>query len=108
MHQTQTGSSKAESYTWGCEVECFFPQRKVQELGISIGSYHHGHPLPSPFAQGWTAERDGTPHTGRRVYVPVEIVSPVLRGRGAEIGVACRAGRGVIQQGKHGALWKRR
>jgi hypothetical protein len=49
MHQTRTGSSKAESYTWGCEVECFLPQGKVQELGISIGSYHHGHPLPPPF-----------------------------------------------------------
>ncbi len=81
MGQTQTASSKAESYTWGIEIECFLPQSKVQELGISIGSYHHGHPLPAPFPQGWTAERDGSIHTDRRGYVPVEIVSPILKGR---------------------------
>ena len=81
MGQTQTTSSKAESYTWGIEIECFLPQSKVQELGISVGSYHHGHPLPGPFPQGWTAERDGSLHTDRRGYVAVEIVSPILQGR---------------------------
>jgi len=81
MGQTQTTSSKAESYTWGCEIECFLPQSKVQELGISIGSYHLGHPLLAPFPQGWTAERDGSLHTDRRGYVAVEIVSPILQGR---------------------------
>jgi len=81
MGQTQTTSSKAESYTWGIEIECFLPRSKVQELGISIGSYHRGHPLPAPFPQGWTAERDGSLHTSRPGYVPVEIVSPVLQGR---------------------------
>ena len=81
MGQTQTTSSKAESYTWGIEIECFLPQSKVQELGISIGSYHCGHPLPAPFPQGWTAERDGSLHTDRGGYVAVEIVSPILQGR---------------------------
>jgi hypothetical protein len=81
MGQTQTASSKAESYTWGVEIECFLPQSKVQELGISVGSYHHGHPLPAPFPQGWTAERDGSLHTDRRGYAAVEIVSPILKGR---------------------------
>jgi hypothetical protein len=38
MGQMQTASSKAESYTWGIEIECFLPQSKVQELGISVGS----------------------------------------------------------------------
>ena len=81
MGQTQTTSSKAEGYTWGIEIECFLPQSKVQELGISVGSYHNGHPLPAPFPQGWTAERDGSLHTDRRGYVAVEIVSPILQGR---------------------------
>jgi len=81
MGQTQTASSKAGSYTWGIEIECFLPQSKVQELGISVGSYHQGHPLPAPFPQGWTAERDGSLHTDRRGYVAVEIVSPILQGR---------------------------
>ena len=81
MKQMQMPSSRAETYTWGIEIECFLPHSKVQELGISIGAYHHGHPLPAPFPQGWTAERDGSLHSGRRGYVAVEIVSPVLRGR---------------------------
>jgi hypothetical protein len=81
MAQTQIASSKAETYRWGCEIECFLPDQAIRELGISIGSYHHGHPLPSPFPQGWTAERDGSLRTDRRGYVPVEIVSPILQGR---------------------------
>jgi len=62
-------------------METFLPDQAVRELGISIGSYHHGHPLPSPFPQGWTAERDGSLRTDRRGYIPVEIVSPILQGR---------------------------
>ena len=81
MKQTQVASSKAESYTFGVELEVLLPERAISELGIHIGSYHHGHPLPSPFPQGWTAERDGSLHTSRRDYVPVEIVSPILQGR---------------------------
>ncbi len=81
MGQTQVASSKAERFTFGVEIECAIPTAKIEELGISIGSYHHGHPLPAPFPQGWTAERDGSLHTSRRDYVPVEIVSPILKGR---------------------------
>jgi hypothetical protein len=81
MGQTQAASSRAEGYTWGVEIECFVPQWVIAELGIRIGSYHHGYPLPSLFPQGWTAERDGSLRTDRRGYLPVEIVSPVLRGR---------------------------
>jgi hypothetical protein len=81
MGQTQITSSKAEAFSWGVEIEAFLPERAINELGISIGSYHHGHPLPSPFPQGWTAERDGSLRTDRRGYVPVEIVSPILQGR---------------------------
>ncbi|HUW33769.1 MAG TPA: hypothetical protein VM223_19335 [Planctomycetota bacterium] len=54
VNQTQMPSRRAETYpphgrrpaTRGVEIECFLPQSTVQELGISIGSYHHGHPLP--------------------------------------------------------------
>ena len=34
MAQTQIASSKAETYRWG--VECFLPDRAINELGISI------------------------------------------------------------------------
>ncbi|MFB3882854.1 MAG: amidoligase family protein, partial [Armatimonadota bacterium] len=81
MNQTQVASSKAERFTFGCEIECTIPKAQVERLGISIGSYHHGCPLTAPFPQGWTAERDGSIHTDRRGFVPVEIVSPILKGR---------------------------
>jgi len=47
MAQTQITSSKPETYRWGVEIECFLRERAMNELGISIGSYHHDHPLPS-------------------------------------------------------------
>jgi hypothetical protein len=80
MAQTQAQSSKAGGYTWGIEIECFLPQRALQEHRIGIGPYHSGYPLPAPFPQGWTAERDGSLRTTRAGYVGVEIVSPILRG----------------------------
>jgi len=81
MKQTQTTSRKAERFSFGCEIECFLPQTEIERAGIRIGSYHHGCPLPFPFPQGWTAERDGSLWTDRPGYVPVEIVSPILQGR---------------------------
>jgi hypothetical protein len=81
MRQTQTPSTKAEAYTWGVEIECFLPQRAISDLGIIVGSYHHGHPLPAPFPAGWTAEHDSSLYTDRRGYIALEIVSPVLQGR---------------------------
>jgi hypothetical protein len=81
VQQTQITSRKAEAYRWGCEIECYLPDRAINDLGISIGSYHHGHPLPSPFPQGWTAERDGSLRTDRSSCLAVEIVSPILKGR---------------------------
>jgi len=105
MGQTQTASSKAESYTWGVEIECFLPQSKVQELGISIGSYHHGYPLPHPFPQGWTADRDGSLLTDRRGYVAVEIVSPILKGRAGieQVKEVCRILRSLEAAVNHTA-----
>ncbi len=81
MKQTQRPSQKAEGYSFGVELELLLPQTAINELGIRIGGYHAGYPLPAPFPAGWTAERDGSLHTSRQGYVPVEIVSPVLRGR---------------------------
>ena len=49
MGQTQTQSIKAARYTRGIEIECFLPEAAIQQYGISIGSYHHGRPLPHPF-----------------------------------------------------------
>ncbi len=81
MTQTQLASSRAVQFEWGVEIECFLPQRAINDLGIRIGPYHGGQQLPGPFPQGWTAERDGSLRTTRPGYVPVEIVSPVLRRR---------------------------
>lgn len=81
MAQRQTKSTKAESYRWGVEIECFLPTQKIEELRISIGGYHHGRALPSPFPQGWKAEGDGSLRCDRRGYVGIEIVSPILSGR---------------------------
>jgi len=80
MAQTQAASSRADAYTFGIEIECLVPTAAIVRLGISIGSYHHGYPLPAPFPQGWTAEHDATIHTQRSDETSVEIVSPVLRG----------------------------
>jgi len=81
MAQTQITSSKAETYRWGIEIECLIPREAIQRLGIQVGHYHHGYPLPSPFPAGWKAERDGSVRTDLTGYEPVEIVSPILRGR---------------------------
>ena len=59
MGQTPTTSSKAESYTWGTEIECFLPESKVQELGISIGSCRRGRRAARPSAGGRSEERAG-------------------------------------------------
>jgi hypothetical protein len=82
MGQTQIASSKAQQYTFGCEAEVLIPRQAIQRLGIQVGSYHHGYPLPSPFPAGWKAERDGSVRTDLTGYEPVEVVSPILKGRG--------------------------
>src|SRR5512140_3088046 len=105
MTQRQTTSSKASLYSFGVELELYMPRDVIERLGIQIGSYHHGYPLPAPFPAGWTAERDGSLHTDRPNMVPVEIVSPILSGAagiaqvklvaqtlrslGASVGICC-------------------
>ena len=81
MKQTQVGSTKAQGCTFGIEIECFLPYHQIRRLGIRIGGYHYGLPLPEPFPRGWTAEHDGSLGTDRRGYQALEIVSPILRGR---------------------------
>jgi hypothetical protein len=80
MGQTQERSSRADAYTFGVEIECILPTAAVIRLGICIGAYHHGYPLPAPFPQGWTAERDGSIHAEYSRETTVEIVSPVMQG----------------------------
>jgi hypothetical protein len=80
MAQTQTQSTKAQSFEWGCELEVTIAETAIRERGIQIGGYHHGIQLPAPFPQGWTAERDASIYTDRPGHVGVEIVSPILKG----------------------------
>jgi len=80
MTQTQATSTKAEGWTFGIEIECLIPNMQVRSLGIRIGSYHYGLPLPAPFPTGWTAEHDGSVY-GDGNYTGLEIVSPILQGK---------------------------
>jgi len=74
MGQTQTQSIKAARYTRGIEIECFLPEAAIQQYGISIGSYHHGRPLPHPFvasvaccrSRAVPVPRSPSPKTGSR------------------------------------------
>jgi len=63
MNQTRRARSKAEGYTYGVEIEAFLSEQAVREVGITIGSYHHGHPLPYPFPQ--VARPEGPPWRSR-------------------------------------------
>jgi len=76
MSQVQVKSAAAERATFGIEIECFVPSDKIRR----IGGYHRGAAIGGRFPRGWRAERDGSLSTRKRGYVPVEIVSPVLRG----------------------------
>jgi hypothetical protein len=79
MKQTQTGSKKAGSFTFGIEIECLVPE----SAPINAGWYHSGNSLyDAGFPGGWNAQRDGSVQTlGRMGMKAVEIVSPVLQGR---------------------------
>jgi hypothetical protein len=78
-----------ESLTFGVEIECHMPDTILypegDRRGLVIGSYHNGErvdqsiiPL-SPEGKPWRADRDGSIQSDRG-RVPVEFVSPVLRG----------------------------
>lgn len=81
MRQEQVCSTKAERFTFGCEIECFLPRAAMHQHGITRGGYHAGYNLPPPFPTGWKIERDGSVVTRRSDMVAIEIVSPILSGR---------------------------
>jgi hypothetical protein len=74
--QRHEGDAKAESYTFGIEVECYIPRGSMR-----VGGYHNGIEIGGRFPAGWNAQRDGSLQTSLPNYEGVEIVSPVLRGR---------------------------
>jgi len=80
MTQVQVGSRKAQSFTFGVEIECFIPRTAMTEYGIRRGGYHNGLPLPAPFPIGWECQADSSLRTTRNDMVAVEIVSPKLSG----------------------------
>lgn len=73
-------SVNTDAVTFGIEIECALPYQYVQNHHIAVGTYHRGTQLPAPFPQGWTAQHDGSLHFNSSGLVPMEIVSPVLKG----------------------------
>lgn len=65
---------KANELTWGVEIECL-----VNRGACELGQYHHGMPV-AWMPAGWTAERDGSLGNGTPTKMPVEFVSPILKG----------------------------
>jgi len=70
-----------DNITFGVEIECVLPDYFITGKNIQIGPYHHGLALPAPFPAGWVAMRDGSVRTEKVGYTPVEIVSPILKGK---------------------------
>ncbi len=70
-----------DAITFGIEIECALPREYINTHNIRIGSYNHGAQLPAPFPTGWVAKSDGSVDAYRRGYKPLEIVSPILKGR---------------------------
>jgi hypothetical protein len=70
-----------DDITFGIEIECTLPQEYISRQHIRIGSYTRGTQLPVPFPNGWLAKHDGSLSAQRYDYIPLEIVSPVLKGR---------------------------
>jgi hypothetical protein len=65
---------EANEITFGIEIECHVPASTM----IIPGGYHQGTQVAG-FPVGWNAQRDGSIRSGRN-RIPVEIVSPVLKG----------------------------
>jgi hypothetical protein len=80
--QIQIRNPKAEELTFGIEIECFVPRGCMR-----VGARHAGIEIGGSAAQaqlewpaGWRAESDGSLSCTVANYMPVEIVSPILRG----------------------------
>lgn len=74
-------SVDTDQITFGVEIECSLPREYISEHNIRIGSYSHGTRLPAPFPAGWVAKSDGSVSPNHYGCTPLEIVSPILKGR---------------------------
>jgi len=75
-------SVDTDQITFGVEIECALPREYINTHSIYIGGYSsRGNQLPEPFPSGWVAKSDGSVQATRRGYTPLEIVSPILKGR---------------------------
>jgi len=72
--QRQVPHPKAAELTFGVEIECFVP---VLALQVCVESRR----LLGEFPPGWRAKYDSSLHTRLAGYRPIEVVSPILRGR---------------------------
>lgn len=85
---TVVASTKAQSYTFGIEIETLLPARILSngygDNGLRIGGYHRGIEIPVGHlgfpCRGWKLERDSSISTSLRTHRAVEIVSPILKG----------------------------
>jgi hypothetical protein len=71
---------QAVDMTFGVEIECFLPVEVMSANNIQVGHYHGGLQIPG-LPEGWKAQSDGSLHSRSRNLRPVEISSPVLKGR---------------------------
>lgn len=70
-----------EEFTFGVEIECALPTREIDQLHITVGTYHRGYPMPSTFFPGgWKAEEDSSLTGFGSEYTALEVVSPILSG----------------------------
>lgn len=74
-NQVQVKSEKAQELTFGIEVECFVPRGCMR-----VGPRHAGIEIGGEWPAGWKAESDGSLNSAMPGYMPVEIVSPILKG----------------------------
>ena len=81
--QTQITSRKAETMTFGIELETLMPN--AMRHTIAVGGYHRGIEIPQGQAgfpgSGWKVENDSSIGTTLRTHTAVEFVSPVMKGR---------------------------
>ena len=68
-----------DQVSFGIEIECAVPRAFVDALGFLVS--YSPEPLPAPFPSGWKVKKDGSVYASNYQDVPMEIVSPVLKGR---------------------------
>lgn len=75
VRQTQTPNPKAADLTFGIEIECLVPRGSMR-----VGGRHLGIEIGGEWPAGWKAESDGSLSSALPNYMPVEVVSPILKG----------------------------